>query len=188
MSYSQRLTLDFSEGSAQAVRGAHVSAIAAGGNVTFTTREDEQLCSAQDLLCLAADAAVDMAMLAQVFEVCDDGGEHVELLAETASAVARLTARALEVHARDTGYEREIWVDRAVEETQFMLFSDEDALFEGERSGGSTVSLARGTAASLHAALACAPADRMGVPGHISQALGASVAVFMIARDAESHG
>lgn len=184
----ERLAIDFSESSNLAVAEAHGAAVAIGGNVTFSTAADEQLCSAQDLLCLAADAAVDLAMLAQIFDAAEDTGEHVRLLSEAASAVSRLSSRALEVHARDTGYDREIWVERAVEETQFLLFADSDPLFDGLRSGGSAVALARGTASSLHAALACAPADRMGVPGHIAAALGASVAVFMIARAAEDDG
>jgi hypothetical protein len=49
------------------------------------------------------------------------------------------------------------------------------------RAGGETVELARRTASCIFAALACAPADRMGVPGHVANALGASVALFMIA-------
>lgn len=188
MSRFERLALDFSHASTQAVRDAHTSAVALGGNVTLRSGEDERLCSAQDLLCLAADMAVDMAMLAQIFDASASAGEHVPMLEDAACAVARLAARALEVHARDTGYQRELWLDQALEETQFLLFADQDPLFDGQRSGGSTAELARSSASSLHAALACAPADRMGVPGHIAAALGSSVAVFMVARADEHDG
>jgi hypothetical protein len=44
--------------------------------------------------------------------------------------------------------------------------------------------LVRTAAGGIHAALACAPADRMGVPGHVASALGACVAMFMVAEAA----
>jgi hypothetical protein len=184
----ERPVFDFSASGREAVAQAHGVAVATGGNFTGATHELEQTCTAQDLLCMAGEAAVDMAMIAQIFEASERGGQHVKMLRDASAGFARLTARALEVHARDTGYDLEVWRDRAVEETQFALFNDCDELFDGLRTGGETVCLARRAASSVMAALAAAPADRMGVPGQIAEALGTSVALFLIARAAETDG
>lgn len=181
-----RPSFDFSDESRQAVLDAHGYAVANGGNFTCSSRDDEALFTAQDLLCAAGEIAVDVAMLAQAFE-CPTGGssERARALRDAASGMARMSARALEVHARDTGYDRDVWVQRAHEETEFRLCEDTDALFEELRAGGETVALARTAASKIFSALASAPVDRMGVPGHIAEALGISVTLVMIARAAE---
>jgi hypothetical protein len=185
MSDFVRPTFDFSDDSRQAVLDAHGFAVANGGNYTYSTAGDEALFTAQDLLCAAGEIAVDVAMLAQTFEAASGGVDRARALRDAASGMARLTARALEVHARDTGYDRDVWIQRAYEETEYRLFEDRDDLFEELRAGGETVSLARTAASKVFSALACAPADRMGVPGHIAEALGISVTLVMIARAAE---
>lgn len=188
MSPFERALAEFSEGGRQAVADAHGAAIACGANFTGTTYEQERACTAQGLLCLAGDAAVDVAMIAQIFEAAQAGGEHARMLRDAASGMARLCARALEVHARDTGYDSELWISRAIDETELFMIDDSDELFDGLRTGGESVTLARRAASSVHAALACAPADRMGVPGHVAAALGAGVALFMLAGAAERDG
>jgi hypothetical protein len=85
------------------------------------------------------------------------------------------------VHARDTGYDPDAWIARALEETEMVMTDDHDPMFDGLRTGGESVALARQIASCIFAALACAPADRMGVPGHVANAHGTSVALFMIA-------
>lgn len=184
MSPFERALVELGARGRSSIAQAHEVAIATGGNLTGTTHELERTCSAQDLLCLAGDAAVDLAMVAQIFEVSPEGAEQARLMRETASAVARMAARALEVHARDTGYDPEVWIARALDETEFVMSDDRDQLFDGLRAGGESISLARRAASSIFAALACAPADRMGVPGHVAAALGTSVALFMIADSA----
>ncbi len=181
----ERALAEFSAQGRQVVADGHIAAIAGGGNFTGTTYETECTFTAQDLLCLAGNAAVDVAMIAQIFEATEAGGEHARMLKDASAGLARLSARALEVHARDTGYDPQIWISSAIDETEIMMIDDRDELFAGLRAGGEGVALARRSAASIHAALACAPADRMGVPGHISAALGAAVALFMIADAAE---
>lgn len=184
MTAYERVLTDFSSGSRQSLADAHLSAIANGGNFTGTSYETECTLSAQDLLCLAGNATVELAMVAQLFDIAAEGN-RIPALKSIAGGISRLTARALEVHARDTGYDAEIWIRTAVEETEVTMLDDRDALFDGLALDGLTVSLARRSAAGIHAALACAPADRMGVPGHIAAALGASVAIYMIAEDAQ---
>jgi hypothetical protein len=169
-----------SQGRESIVR-AQGAAIAVGGNFTGTTHDVEAACTTQDLLCLAGDATVDLAMIAQLFEAASTTPEHARMLRSAAAGVARFTARALEVHARDTGYDPDVWIARALDETEIVMTDDRDPLFTSLRAGGETVELARRTASCIFAALACAPADRMGVPGHVANALGASVALFMIA-------
>jgi hypothetical protein len=184
MSPFERALVELGARGRATIAHVHEVAIAVGGNSVAMTHEIERTCTAQDLLCLAGDAAVDLAMIAQVFEVAPDGGAQARLLRETAASVARMTARALEVHARDTGYDPDVWIARSLDETEFVMSDDRDELFDGLRAGGESVSLARSTASNIFAALACAPADRMGVPGRVAAALGTSVAVFMIADSA----
>lgn len=183
MSPFERAVVELGVRGREAVEQAHVASVAVGGNFTGSTHEDERTCTAQDLLCLAGNTTVDAAMVAQVFEATDGAAEHADLLRETAAGLARLTSRALEVHSRDTGYDQEVWVANAVDETELLMCADSDALFEGGR-GADTVMLVRSAAAGIHAALACAPADRMGVPGHVATALGSCVALYMVAEAA----
>lgn len=184
----ERALIEFGAGGRAAITHAHAAAIACGGNFTGTTHEAERTCTAQDLLCLAGDAAVDLAMIAQIFEAAPDDLDHALVLRDAASGVARLTARALEVHARDTGYDPQFWIGDAIDETTQLMTDDRDELFSGLRTGGESVALARSVASRIFAALACAPADRMGVPGHTSAALGSSVALFMIADGCQLDG
>jgi hypothetical protein len=181
MSPFERALVRIGAGGRASIGLAWTAAVAEGGNFTGTTEEEERLCSTQDLLCAAADAALDAAMLAQVFDAAPDAPAHAALLRSAAAGVTRLTSRALETHARDTGYVHTVWVERALEDAEFVMCDDRDELFSGLRSGGESVALARHAAARIHAALSAAPVDRMGVPGRISEALGAGVALFMIA-------
>lgn len=185
---SPRPTLDLSAGSRMAVEEAFASAIARGGGFTGTTAEEERTCSAQDLLCMAGDVAVDAALLAQAFEAAGPDGDRERMLREAVAGMARLTMCALEVHARDNGYDPVLWSERARDETNYLLFDDCDALFDGAPAKGESVVLARRAASCVMSALACAPADRMGVPGHVADALGTCVALFMIADGAVAHG
>ncbi len=180
----ERALAEFSSGPRQALADAHLAAIASGGNFTGTSYETECTLTAQDLLCLAGNAAVELAMLAQIFDAAP-ADEPRRALKTVAAGIARLTARSLEVHARDTGYEPGVWISSAVDETELTMLADCDELFDGLIEASPAVCLSRRAAAGIHAALACAPVDRMGVPGHIATALGAAVAMFMVADDAQ---
>ncbi|MBJ7353230.1 MAG: hypothetical protein JHC98_00235 [Thermoleophilaceae bacterium] len=177
----ERALVELGRRGRESIARAHGTAIAIGGNFTGTSYDIETACSTQDLLCLAGDAAVDLAMIAQIFEAAPTADEHAAMLRSASAGVARLTARALEIHARDTGYDPDVWIAGALDETALVMSDDRDLMFNGLRAGGETVTLARRIASSIFAALACAPADRMGVPGHVANALGASVALFMVA-------
>jgi hypothetical protein len=181
----ERALVELGDRGRESITRAHGTAIAVGGNFTGTSYDIETTCSTQDLLCLAGDASVDLAMIAQIFEAAPTADEHAELLRSASAGVARLTARALEIHARDTGYDPDVWIAGALDETELVMSDDRDLLFAGLRAGGETVALARRIASCIFAALACAPADRMGVPGHVANALGASVALFMVADSIE---
>lgn len=182
----ERALVELGQRGRESIALARGTAVAVGGNFTGQTAELEKTCSTQDLLCLAGDASVDAAMIAQIFEAAPDTYDHAQMLRDAAAGVARLTARALEVHARDTGYDPEIWIAGALDETELVMSDDRDPMFTGLRAGGESVALARKVSSSIFAALACAPADRMGVPGHVANAHGASVALFMIA-DSSQH-
>ena len=182
----ERALVELGQQGRESIARAHGTAIAIGGNFTGTSYDIEATCSTQDLLCLAGDASVDLAMIAQIFEAAPNTDEHAQLLRSASAGVARLTARALEIHARDTGYDPDLWIAGALDETELVMSDDRDPMFTGLRAGGESVALARRVASSIFAALACAPADRMGVPGHVANALGASVALFMVA-DSNEH-
>lgn len=184
----QRATVGMGAAGRAAIADARDAAIAIGGNFTASTHESERACTAQDLLCIAGEAAVDMAMVSQLFQAqvaCDPAAsekttlESARLLRETAAGTARMCWRALEVHARDTGYAPDVWVSESIDETTLWMSADTDPLFEG--APVDALAMAREAAGAIFSALACAPADRMGVPGHVARALGTSVAVFMIA-------
>lgn len=174
-----------------AVSEAHAVAVVQGANFTGTTHESERICSAQDLLCMAGSAAVDVALIAQVFDACKESADQqaqAQALSSGAAGLTRLIKRALEVHSRDTGYAADIWLERAVEETEYLLHGSY-LLNDVEVSHGTfCTDLVRTSAGGVMAALACAPADRMGVPERITEALGASVALFMIAERSRSDG
>lgn len=166
------------------VSRAHAAAVSCGSDLTGRNRDDESIFSTQDLLCAAGDAVIELAMAAQLFDAHVVLGvelteDHARALRRTASGVARLTARALEIHARDTGYDPEIWFADARDETERLMADDRDALFEPSARG--VVDLVRMASGEIFSALAATPADRMGVPGHIARALGIAVALFMIA-------
>lgn len=176
-----RPVFDFSPASREAVAGAYSAAVACGSDFTGTTREEERACSAQDLLCMAGAAALDVAMIAQRFEASRTAAGNARMMRTAAAGLARLSARALEVHARDTGYDPGAWIERAGEQTGFLLFDDFDPLRDGRRDDGESIVLARAAASAVLTALALAPVDRMGVSEQIAEAIGASVALFMIA-------
>lgn len=166
------------------VNRAHQAAVACGTDLTGSRASDERIFSTQDLLCAAGDAVVELAMAAQLFDAhvaldLELSDEQSLALRRTAAGVARLTARALEIHARDTGYDAEIWFLDARHETELLMADDHDPLFEPVARG--VVDLTRIVSGEIFSALAATPADRMGVPGHISRALGTAVAMFMIA-------
>lgn len=171
-----------------AIERAHDSAIALGIDFTGRDAESERLLSTQHLLCATGNAVVDLAMIAQVFhaqsEFDGDAVSHAahdqaRALRDASAGVARLTTRALEVHARDTGYSTDIWLADAADETERLMTDDHDPLFTP--TVPTVIEMARKVASDLFAALAAAPGDRMGVPGHLARALGASVALFMVA-------
>lgn len=188
MSPFERALVELGAGGRSAIVSAHASAIASGGLLAGSTSESERLCSTQELLCLAGDVSVDLAMIAQIFEAAPLQREHVDVLREVSARTARLTARALEVHARDTGYDPEVWIAAALDETEFVMSDDHDELFPCLRASGECVGLARAVSSRIFAALNALPADRMGVPGHVAAALGASVALFMIAECCRTNG
>lgn len=181
MSPFERALVELGAGGRDAIVHAHAAAVASGGLLATSTSESERLCSTQELLCLAGNEAVDLAMVAQIFEAAPLQREHVEILREVSARTARMTARALEVHARDTGYDPGVWITAALDETEFAMSDDHDELFPCLRAGGECVGLARAVSSRIFGALNALPADRMGVPGHVAAALGASVALFMIA-------
>jgi hypothetical protein len=187
----ERALVELGERGRASIAESQTAAIAIGGNFVGTDIDAERACVTQDLLCIAGEASVDLAMISQVFQAqisCDPDviesptRESARMMRVTAAGLARMCARALEIHARDTGYTPDVWFEESLATTELLVSDDRDPLFDG--AAMDVVDLARAAASSVFAALACAPADRMGVPGHVASALGTSVAVFMIAEAA----
>jgi hypothetical protein len=177
------------------VRRGLDAAIAFGVDAIGVDLETERTLGSHELMCRAGEASIDLALIAQVFKSQVRRAENIPeealvrsalLLRERAAATTRLVARALEVHARDTGYSRDVWLMAAHDGASLFLLDSLDA-------GNSRVAtmpplLARIAARSLFDALASSNSDRMAVPGYLADSLGANLALFMHAQAAVSTG
>ncbi|MGH2906215.1 MAG: hypothetical protein ACRDKI_05535 [Solirubrobacterales bacterium] len=164
-------------------------AIAHGVDSLGFDSELECTLTAHDLMARAGEQSIDVALVAQIFNAqaragseipAADARETARLLRDVTSGNVRFVARALEVHARDTGYSVDVWLATAYSTAQVLLGDSRDA---GQtRISAMPPLFARVAARSLFEALAASVSDRMAVPGHLADSLGANVALYMHAR------
>jgi hypothetical protein len=121
-----------------------------------------------------------------VLELADARGAAADYLAREArrhgALVIRLAHRALEVHARDLGYEFDAWRERAVLEADAALA----AVSVEERDvelGFATVAVVDANTA-LAAAIAAVSRDCMAVPDHLASALAGWLLCYVQAESA----
>jgi hypothetical protein len=173
----------------ESVRSGLDSAIAFGRDCAGIDAETEATMGAHDWMCRAGESLIDLALVAQIFKaqvrlneevLIDDFCHTATMLRDTAAASTRLVARALETHARDTGYAIDVWTSTAFDTANLFLQDSQDA-------GPTRVStmpplFSRIAARSLFDALAASNSDRMAVPGYLADSLGANLALFMHAQ------
>lgn len=168
------------------VRRGLETAIAFGVDSTGIDAEAESTLGAHELMCRAGEASIDLALVAQIFKSQIRQPEKIpaetlhvtaRMLRDTAAGSTRLVARALEVHARDTGYASDVWMITAYDTTNLFLLDS----FETGRTRLAAVPplFARIAARSLFDALAASNCDRMAVPGYLADSLGANLALFL---------
>jgi hypothetical protein len=94
-----------------------------------------------------------------------------------AAGALRLTVRALELHARDLGYDPHHWLARSLggADAVCALARDQDTP-EADRP----ITLVREATAELLAALLSLESDRMAVPGHVCDALSDLLVLYLL--------
>ena len=146
-------------------------AVCVGGSLSTWRAHEERLHSAIELLAHITTHTPYLTLL--VLELADARGAAATCLAREArrhaALVIRLAHRALEVHARDVGYELDAWRERAVLEADAALTA---AWVEGrdDELGLATAGVVDATIA-LAAAIAAVSRDCMAVPDQLASAL-----------------
>jgi hypothetical protein len=173
----------------EAVRAGLDTAIAYGIDSTGIDADTERTLGSHDLMCRAGEAMIDLALVAQIFKSQVRLGDALpastleatsRMLRDTSAGCTRLVSRALEIHARDTGYSRDVWMITAYDTTNLFLL---DSLDIGpSRIANVPPLFTRIAARSLFDALAASRSDRMAVPGYLADSLGANLALFMHAQ------
>lgn len=170
---------DIDDGSIDSLERIYNEAVCAGGALSRPA-DEERLHSALELLAQITTHTPYLALVVVELAGAGAGDAAAQCLAREArrhTAVAiRLAHRALEVHARDVGYELGAWRRRAVLEATATLAagSVED---RADELGIAAARLGDASAA-LAAAIAAVPTDRMAVPGHLASAVGAWLACY----------
>jgi len=173
-----------------AIRAAHRWAVAAGVDVTRLDGERERAHTAHTLMCLSIEPVLTVAVSCECFQaqaaiVGDPASPllHPGLrrLRTSSAGATRLMSRALEVHARDTGYLPDAWAERAHEAAATVLDGGDGGLEPPRRPGAADV--ARAAVSAVSAALLASEHDRMAVPGELAAAIGCTTALFMLATE-----
>jgi hypothetical protein len=168
------------------LRRAYAAGVARGARNMQCSAEEERTYGTLRLLTLATLRLPDLFLYANIVEVLAGDGDGdgdddslppvaVRAISTTAAGALRLAHRALETHARDVGYEVEVWVDRALEHASALLLDEVD--------GEAPVLLdhARLAAIALTRATAATADERMLVPDELSFGLAHLLAVYLVA-------
>jgi hypothetical protein len=151
---------------------------ALGGALSARPAHEERLNSALELLAQITTHTPYLVLV--VVELAGAGDAAAECLVREArrhtAVVIRLAHRALEVHARDVGYELGPWRRRAVLEASVTLTTG--AVEDRDDELGVAAARLTDAAAALAAAIAAVPTDRIAVPEHLASALGAWLACY----------
>lgn len=159
------------DGSIDALRRMYNEAVCVGGSLSPVRADEERLQSVIELLARIRTQTPYLTLL--VLQLGDARGAGTALLAcETRRHVAlaiRLAHRALEVHARDVGYEFDAWRERAVlvADAKFTAARIEDPGDELSRASAGVVD----ATVALAAAIVAASGDCMAVPDHLASTL-----------------
>ena len=164
------------------LRRAYAAGVARGASNTQCSAEDERAHGTLRLLTLATLRLPDVFLYAHIVEVLAGDPDHdrvppvaVRAIIASAAGALRLSHRALERHARDVGYQVDVWVDRALEHAGALLSGEVDAQTPGllDHARLAAIALTRATAATAD--------DRMLVPDELSYGLAHLLAVYLVA-------
>jgi hypothetical protein len=158
--------------SVDALQHLYDEAVCNGGALSPWPAPEERLHSPLELL---AHITIYTPHLAFVFmQLAGAGPAAPECMAcearRYAALAIRLAHRALEVHARDVGYDLDAWRQRAVLESSAALSAI--AIEDPSEELGIAASGVAAVGVALAAAIASVSTDRMAVPGHLASAIG----------------
>ena len=113
------------------LRSSYERAVSHGAANTLCTPEEESAHGTLRLLTLATLRLPDLYLYGYLLEAVDEDPSVEPMprivtsrLGEIAAGALRLAHRALETHAHELGYERDVWVERAVEHARAQLSGD----------------------------------------------------------------
>jgi hypothetical protein len=166
----------------QELRNAYAAAVSHGARNTRCAADEERAYGTLRLLTLATLRLPDLFLYAHVTQAfCEDPDVDrvpmvvVDAVRVIAAGALRLAHRALETHARETGCEPGVWVDRALKRAGAWLArpleADVPALLDHARRAA--IALTRATSATAD--------DPTLVPGEIADGLAHLLAVYLIA-------
>ena len=164
------------------LRDAYAAAVSHGARNTRCAADEERAYGTLRLLTLATLRLPDLFLYAHVAQAfCEDPEVDrvpmvvVDAVRVIAAGALRLAHRALETHARETGCEPGVWVDRALERAGAWLArpleADVPALLDHARRAA--IALTRATSATAD--------DRTLVPAELADGLAHLLAVYLIA-------
>jgi hypothetical protein len=165
------------------LRRAYAAGVAHGAASTQCTAAQERTHSRLRLLTLATLHLPDLALYAYLLDVIDEDAEVdrlrdvlIDEMGATAAGALRLAHRALETHARNVGYQTEVWLDRVLGHATASLWRQTD------RYAPVLLEHARGAAVALTTATDATADDRMRVPEELAHGLSDLLVVYLIAR------
>jgi hypothetical protein len=169
------------------------AAVSIGANDTGATRYVEQQATPTRLLSLALQRLPDLALSTFVVQTLGSGEQDPRLadvvsqMRSQAAGTIRLCQRALEVHARDVGYQLEQWNAGTLETASALLETVHSPSACGELCATPVGELREATRLISNAIAAC-EGDRMTVHGHLSEAGGRLLLLFMLASRLQRRG
>jgi hypothetical protein len=159
-----------------------------GADVAVPVQDAERLASPLALLAASTVHVPHLALL--LAELADvEKPEAAAVLTREArrqaAALVRLAHRALELHARDVGYDPRPWRDSAIRRVGVALA---DICPEaGDELGLAVLEVDRASH-ELAAAITAIPVDRMAVPGHVAAAQAECLSCYVRVRGLSGHG
>lgn len=164
---------------------AHRAAVAHGGHDTGASAELERLASTPQLLSYLIPRLPEIAISTFAVQTLAGAGwderlaATVEQLRTQSAGGVRLGQRALEVHARDTGYRLESWTQVIVETTGEVLERAHDRTAHMQLP--SPLEQIRSASGAVARALGACERDRMAVPEHVCETIAHLLVLFMFA-------
>jgi len=166
----------------------HRRAVCYGAHDTGALRETESQATPTKLLSLVILRLPDGSLATFVVQILGGGHRYERLdgvvsqLKLQAAGAIRLCQRALEVQGRNVGYDRAEWSMSSLETPSALLY-----ISHREASGGepclTPVGELREATRAICQAIAAVETDRMAVPGHLSEAIGRLLLLFMLASE-----